>query len=64
MKSVRIRIFPGPYFPSFGLSPERYSVSFQVQSEYGKTRKTPNTGTFHAVNVFIIKKPTTDLHCK
>ena len=44
VKSVRIRSFFGPYFPA-------YSVSLRIQSECGKTRtrKTPNTNTFHAV---------------
>ena len=34
--------FSGPYFPTFGRNTERYSVSFRIQSEYGKmpTRKT------------------------
>ena len=27
VKSVRIRSFPGPYFPAFGLNMERYEVS-------------------------------------
>ena len=51
MKSVGIRSFPGPCFPVFGLNTERYSVSLHIQSECGKirTRKTPNTETFHAV---------------
>ena len=26
VKSVRIRSFPGPYFPAFGLNTERYGV--------------------------------------
>ena len=51
VKSVRIRIFIGPYFPAFGLNTERYSVSLCIQSECGKmqTRKTPDTDTFYAV---------------
>ena len=46
VKSVRIWSFSGPYFSAFGLT-----VSLRIQSEYGKvrTRKTPNTDTFHAV---------------
>ena len=38
-------------FPAFGLTMERYSVSLLIQSECTKirTRKTPNTDTFHAV---------------
>ena len=44
LKSVRIRSFSGLYFPTFKLS-------LLTQSECGKrpTRKTPNTGNFHAV---------------
>ena len=39
------------YFPAFRLNTERYSVSLHYQSKCGKirTRKTPNTVTFHAV---------------
>ena len=50
MKSVRVRIFPGPYVPSFGMNTERYSVFPCIQSECGKirTRKTLNMDTFHA----------------
>ena len=41
VKRVHIRSFSGPYFTEYG----------EIQSECGKiqTRKTPNTGTFHAV---------------
>ena len=51
VKSVRIRSFSGPFFPAFGLNMEGYSVSLRIQFESGKvrTRKTPNTDTFHAV---------------
>ena len=51
VKSVRIRSYSGPYFPTFGLNTERYGVSLPIQCEYGKmrTRITPNTDTFHAV---------------
>ena len=51
VKSVRIWSFSGPYFPSFGLNTEKYFASLCIQSEYEKirTRKTPNTDTFHAV---------------
>ena len=50
-KSLRIRSFSGPYFPAFGLNMDRYS-------ECGKiwTRKTPNTDTFYAVNIWNILK--------
>ena len=53
--SVRIWIFSCQYFPTFGILTEYRdilcSVSFRIQSECGKirTRKTPNTDTFHAV---------------
>ena len=57
VKSVRIRSFSCQYFPTFGLNTRRYSVSLRIQSECGtiRTRKTPNTDTFHAV-VFFHKK--------
>ena len=50
---VRIRSFSGPYFPAFRLDTKRYSVSFRIQSKWGKIRtiKTPNTDTFHAVEL-------------
>ena len=56
VKSVHIRSFSGPYFPAFGLNTERhsgYSASLCIHSECEKiqTRKTPNTDTFHSVNV-------------
>ena len=45
VKSVRIRSYSGRYFPAFGLNTD--------QSECGKirTRITPNTDTFYAVEV-------------
>ena len=57
IKGVRIRNFSGLYFPIFGLNTERYGVavfvSHRIQSECGKirTRKNPNTDTFHVVIV-------------
>ena len=47
VKSVRIRSFLGPYFPLFGQNTQL------IQSKCGKmqTRKTPNTDTFHALDV-------------
>ena len=54
MKSVRAgRIF-GPYLPPFGLNTERYGVCVRIQSECEKmrTRKTPNTETFEAVEIW------------
>ena len=52
VKSVRIWNYSGSYFPAFGLNTERYSASFHIQSECEKlrTRQTPNTDTFHAVD--------------
>ena len=38
VKSLRIRSFPGLYFPAFGLNTERYSVSQRIQFECGKIR--------------------------
>ena len=51
VKSVRVRSFSGPYFPTFGLNTEKYGVPLRIQSECGKiwTRKTSNMDTFHAV---------------
>ena len=57
VKGVRIWSFSGSYFPEFGLNTERYSVFLCIQSECGKmrTRKTPNTDTFHAVGLAPFK---------
>ena len=51
MKSVHIWSYSGPYFITFGLNTERYSISLYIQSESNKirTRITPNTDTFYAV---------------
>ena len=51
VKTVHIRIYSGPYFPSFELNAERYRLSLRIQSKCEKiqTRITPNTDTFHAV---------------
>ena len=51
VKSVRTRNFSGPYFLVFGLNTERYAAFLCIQFECRKirTRKTPNTDTFHAV---------------
>ena len=50
---VCIQSYSGPHFPAFGLNTERYSLSLRIQIECGKmrTRITPNTDTFHAVNI-------------
>ena len=55
-KRCQFRSYSGLYFPAFGLNTERYSVSLRIQSKCGKirTRITPNTDTFRAVNVTII----------
>ena len=44
-------IFSSPYFPTFGMNTERYSVSLRIQSKCGKIRtgKTPNTDFYYAV---------------
>ena len=57
LKSVRYRSFCGSYFPAVRLNTQRYGVPLRAQSECGKirTRKTPNTDTFHAVYVSEIK---------
>ena len=51
VKSVCIWSFYGPYFPTFGLNTERYSVSHRIQFEYRKmrTRKTLKSNTFLTV---------------
>ena len=51
VKSVGIRSYSSPHFPAFGLNMERYSVYLCILSECRKmrTRITPNTDTFHAV---------------
>ena len=51
LKSVRIRSYSAPHFPTFGLNTERYSVSLHIRSKCGKmrTRITPNKDTFYAV---------------
>ena len=51
VKSVRIRIYSGPYFPAFWLKTEVSSVSLRIQSVCGKmwARITPTMDTFHAM---------------
>ena len=53
VKNVRARSYSGPYFPPFGLNTEKYGLSLRIQSECQKirTRLTPNTDTFYAVQV-------------
>ena len=47
LKSVCIRSFSGPYFPAFGLNTER-CLNTKSECRKIRTRKTPNTDTFHA----------------
>ena len=60
-KSVLVWSYSGPFFPAFRLNAKRYSVSLNIESEYGKirTRITPNTGTFYVVHfsshLFLLK---------
>ena len=51
VKSVRIRSYSGPHFPTFGLNTERYSISLCIQSKCGKmrTKITANTENFYVV---------------
>ena len=35
LKSVRIRSYSGPYFPTFGLTTERHSLSLRIHSKFG-----------------------------
>ena len=55
VKSGRIRSFPGPYFPAFGLNTEIYSVNVRIQSVCGEitTRKNPNADTFYSLREVI-----------
>ena len=57
VESVKIRNFPGPYFPAFELNTERYSVSLLIQSECGKmqVRKNSVFGQFsHSIPTFML----------
>ena len=51
-------VFSGPYFPAFGMNTEKYGVSLCIQSKCRKirTRKTPNTDIFQAVELVWPKK--------
>ena len=55
VKSVRIRSYSGPYFLAFERNTERYSAFLRIQFECGviRTRKTPNTDTFHTVSAIV-----------
>ena len=50
-KVSKFKVFSGLYFPIFELNTDIYSLSLRSQYEYWKiqTRKTSNSGTFHAV---------------
>ena len=56
-KCPYLELLYGLVFSAFGLNTERYFISLHIQSEYGKmrTRTTPNTDTFHAMQVLTIK---------
>ena len=58
VKSVRIRSYSGLHFPAFGLNTERDGVSLRIHSKCGKmrTRITPNTDTFYAVNLLTLTR--------
>ena len=57
-KGSKYGVFSGPYFPTFGLNTERYSVSLRIQSKCGKirARKTLYLDTFQTVLVNINKE--------
>ena len=57
LKSVRIRNFFGPYFPSFGLNMVRYFV-YQKNSEYGSFYQESfgSTEAGNAIRIFSSKK--------
>ena len=52
VESVHIWSSSGPYFPAIGLNTNIYEVKLRILCKCWKirTRKTPNTDTFHAVN--------------
>ena len=54
MKRVCILNYSGPHFPAFGMNRERYSISLCIQSYCGnmRTRITPNTDNFYALQEF------------
>ena len=56
--SVRIWSYSGPHFPTFGPNRKRCGVSIRIRSKCGKmrTRITPNTVLFHAVQLSQKKK--------
>ena len=58
VKSVCIRSYSGPHFPTFGMNTERNGVSLRIQSECGKmrTRMTSNMDIFYAVKTAYSNK--------
>ena len=40
-------VFPGPYFPAFGLNAERYFIPLRIHSECGKIQTRKNSGFGH-----------------
>ena len=52
-KVPKYREFSGPYFHTFGLNTERYSVSLRIKSECGKILY---LDTFHAVRIIFYWK--------
>ena len=53
-KGVSIWMFSGPYFPTFGLNVFGLSMSpYSVPVWIIRIRKTPNTDSFHAANMWI-----------
>ena len=53
VKSGCVRSYSGQYFRAFGQNTERYFIFLRIQSECRKirTRITPNTDNFYAVNM-------------
>ena len=51
------RSFSVSYFPAFEQNTEKYSASLCIQSECRKirTKKTPNTSTFHPVLIPVVR---------
>ena len=43
VKRVKYGVFYGPYFPTFELNMEKYSVSLRIQFECGKIRTRKNS---------------------
>ena len=56
VKSACVRSYLAPYFPAFGLNTENYEIFLHIQlkCEKMRTKITPNTDTFRAVNVIEI----------